>query len=108
MVKLLQSSTPVFTAPMPSSISRLPLSNACGYQTRYTVYVQNRPPKKSTSVARKIHMPSVDVSRCCASVAKECRSACVWGKLLMTHLLHQRREVVWPGIHNRGDFKVLR
>src|SRR6185312_16875613 len=39
------------------------------------LYARNIPPKNMTSVMRKIHIPSVDASFCCATVSNCSRSA---------------------------------
>src|ERR1700721_4472960 len=45
------------------------------------LYARNMPPKNMTSVMRKIHMPSVEASLCCAAVSNCSRSASVCSSL---------------------------
>src|ERR1700722_18753224 len=45
------------------------------------LYARNMPPKNMTSVMRKIHMPSVEASLCCAAVSNCSRRASVCSSL---------------------------
>src|SRR5215472_13680216 len=62
------------------------------------------PPKNKTSVARKIHMPSVEASFCCSTSSNWCRRAKEW--LANLHLLENRIIVGFVRDHGR-DFKVF-
>src|ERR1035437_10629021 len=68
------------------------------------------PPKNIISVIRKIHIPSVEASFCCASVSNCTRSAAVsvepWSANLNL-LRHQTRVVVSFVGDNRRLFKVM-
>src|SRR5579864_3202594 len=62
------------------------------------------PPKNRISVARKIHMPSVEASFCWATSSNWCRSARLW--LANRHLL-KRGIIIRFMRHYRSDSEIL-
>src|SRR6184192_4402277 len=105
MVRLLVISTTVFSVPAQTISSWLAAAKSSGYQPRYTEYVRNRPPKNSSSVTRKTHIPSVATSRCCSRSSNWCASA-VSGKALLRGV--RCRVVVWFPRHDGHLLEILR
>src|ERR1700733_685507 len=70
------------------------------------LYARNMPPKNMTSVMRKIHMPSVEASLCCAAVSNCSRSASVCSSLCNFGL--HGRVIVRLVSHNGDLIEIVR
>src|SRR5690242_14626848 len=74
---------------------------------RYTAKAVNSPPKNKTSVARKIHMPAVLVSRCCSGVPYCSRSIRPCEELDKPEFLLHCFVVIRLASHDRSHFEIV-